>query len=806
MEIKRFNRKQKEQNDFQYYKDRINKYAVYNSKLDNLFSEDKHRNLKINYDLFNGKLNTEDFLEVCENFFNKTLILPKSFSNKDILSGKIKALLGMEMRRPFSWRIIAVNEEATTRKEQEEFNRIRDYVVDYIMGPIKEQINQQVDSQIQQLQQQRTEENSQEIDQQIQDLEAQKQEQLKVQTPEEVKLYMERDHQDPAEVLAHQLLRYLFQKLDLKNKFNDLWKHGLISGREIMWIGVENKEPVLKVINPINFNCGKSENFIEDASWASYTEYLTLSDIILKFDDLIKDKDIESLQEQFSEGFMGNTLITDSGEDNIIDFGDLIPVTHCEWKDLKPLKFLKYVDLETGEEFEEVVDEAYKLNKEAGDISLETIWIPALFEGWKVGNDIYIGMREVPGQTYKDDNNNGCKLSYKGIYFDNLNSASVSLLDRMKEYQYLYNIIILKIEQLIASDKGKITFLKSSLIPLQQTNMTLEEWFDTTFTKNLGLVDDNVEGGRPTDITQSVKEVDLSLISDIEKYIQLGDYIERRCGESVGITKQIEGQIGSNEAVRNTQQALIQSANILEPYFELHNVLKKNALQALIEKAKVVYATYQPKTLSYILDDFSQHLLSPDYDLLDNSMYGIFISDSGKTDDILNTVKQMAHAVMQNQMIELSDLIKVLKVESIPEAEELLKSAEKTRQENMQQQQQQQQQHLEQMQQQQTEWEKEKMMMEHQFNIEAIKVKGEIELQKQAMLSVGFNPDKDLDKDGIPDVIEIYKAKTNVDIKQQEVDLRKEELEQKKHEHDDKIEVENKKIENQVLKNKLSNK
>ena len=57
----------------------------------------------------------------------------------------------------------------------------------------------------------------------------------------------------------------------------------------------------------------------------------------------------------------------------------------------------------------------------------------------------------------------------------------------------------------------------------------------------------------------------MSLVSDIQKYQMLLEYIERRCGESVGITKQIEGQIGSNEAVRNTHQALVQSANILEP-------------------------------------------------------------------------------------------------------------------------------------------------------------------------------------------------------------------------------------------------
>ena len=79
--------------------------------------------MKINYDLFNNKLNLKDFESVCYPMGKEVGKLPVDLTNKDIVSGKIKALLGMEMRRPFSWTILAVNEEATTRKEEEEFGR-----------------------------------------------------------------------------------------------------------------------------------------------------------------------------------------------------------------------------------------------------------------------------------------------------------------------------------------------------------------------------------------------------------------------------------------------------------------------------------------------------------------------------------------------------------------------------------------------------------------------------------------------------------------------------------------------------------
>lgn len=804
MEKYRLTRRQKESNDFQYYKDKINKFASRDNEYFIVFGDENDRTsrkyrMKINYDLFNNKINPEDFKESCKAFFGKEVVdLKDEITNKDIFSGKIKSLLGMEMRRPFSWKIVATNEEATTRKEQEEFNMIKDFVIRNITEPIRKEIelNYQQEQQGQQLSEEQVAQIKEQIEQEVQ-----------AKTPPEVKVYMEREHQDPVEIMAHQIMEYLLETQDIKNKFNLAWKHALLAGEEIFWVGIENKEPVLKAINPMFFGCGKYDHFIEEAEYAYHVEFLTPSEIVNRFRESLKTTDIDKIYEEVSKG----------GQIDLYSLGyneeDRVMVTYCEWKDLKPLKFIIGEDLETGEPYEIMVDESYKLNKESGDIKQEIIWVPAKFSGIKIGEDLYINMGEVPGQTFDMDNPNKCELSYKGCGYDNLNSDITSLADRLVTYQYLYNLIVYRIETLMASDKGKIMFLNSGMIPLKSSKLNLEQWFHYTFVNQFGMLNPNEEGTRQSDITQAVKEVDLSLISDIQRYVELAQYIERRCGESVGITKQIEGQIGSNEAVRNTQQAIVQSANILEPYFELHNIVKKRVLQALIETAKIAYSTYQPKHLIYTLDDFSQKIVSPDYDLLENSTYGVFVSNSMKSDEALQMVRQLAHAAMQNQAIELSDVMKVMRSESIPQAEELLKKAEKERQKQLQAQQQSQQESQEKMQQEMIAWEKEKMALEHQYNMEEIKLKGEIDLQKQAMLSLGFNEDKDLDKDGTPDVLEVYKAGVDASVKQQEIDLRKEELEQRKEEfkdkskkEDKKLEIEERKAKAQVLKNKVSSK
>lgn len=797
----RLSSKEKEANDKQWYKDNIrslNKVAFNQGsqflQLESLSASSDYHRMKVNYNLFNNTINKTDFERVCFPFGKNAGELPADFTNKDIVSGKIKALLGMEMRRPFSWKIIATNPEATTRKEQEEFKLIKDYVVNSILIPIKQQLEEQAAQEAQ----------GQELtSEQKQEIQAKVEEQLKAMTPDEVKKYMTREHQDPAEILADQLLRYLINKENIKMKFNTGWKHGLISGKEVFWVGSVNGEPTLNVINPLNFDYDKSsENeFIEDGEWACYEMSMTPSDIVKYFGSDLTDKEIDEILSENQELVSEDFYFSERG----LNLGG-IRVLHCEWKALKPIKFIIGIDPETGETYEDVVDESYKLNPEVGDISEEIIWIPTKYEGYQIGRDKFALLREVPGQ-YKDlDNLYNCKLSYIGTVYDGLNANVTSLLDRMKYYQYFFNIIWYRIELLIGKDSGKKLLLNANWIP--KDGNTLDKWLYRLNVNDIGFLDPSAEGNRGTgNIGEVAKEIDMSLASDIQKYIQLLEYIERRCGESVGITKQIEGQIGSNEAVRNTQQALIQSANILEPYFDIHNLVKKNVLQALVETAKVAYSTYQPKSLSYALDDMSVQMLQPDYELLEFSTYGVFVSDSAKADQVMQTMQQLAHAALQNQRAELSDILMVMNAESTQEAEELLKLAEQNRTEREQAMQQQQMEAQAQEAQANREHQFALQNNAHQNKMEEIQLEGEFEIrkkemevQKQAILSVGFNEDKDLDKDGKPDILEVYKEGVDAEIKMRKQELDEAKFEQQKKEYKDKVELENNKLKNQMLK------
>jgi hypothetical protein len=786
---------QKNANDKQWYKEQAD---LLEAEHDNLNSANggvsEYKRMKVNYDLFNNILNKEDFAYVCTPFGAEVGQLPADMVNRDISSGKIKAILGMEMKRPFSWKVIAVNSEATTRKETEEFNQHKQWVNDMVMMPIRQE------EAIKAQQQARGRElNEQEQDQ----IRTQIEQAVAARTPASIRRMMQREHQDPAEVLGHQLLEYVMQKCEIKRKFNDMFKHAMISAKGVMYVGLFNGEPHAWNVNSADFCPDTDSNvqFTEDGEMASCRYHMRPSQIVALFNDELNQTEIDELYEQY------HTYQTSFVADNLFAFEEFrddenahtIPVLHTVWRSLTKYGFLTYLDDE-GVEQMMTVDENYRFNPDHGDVDIEWKWLPEVYETWKIGKDMYKKMQPLPGQVKDVDNMYNCKLPYYGAVYDNMNSKPTALMDRLKVYQYYYNIVMYRLELLLASDKGKKILMNINAVP-DSAGMNLEKWQYFFESSPWAWFDPDEEGMEYSDVNTMAKVLDLSVASDIGKYIDIAEYLKKQAGESVGITPQVEGQIGPNEAVSNTRQNIIQSSHILEPYFELHNHVKKNVLQALLETAKIAYHNSSKKVLSYVLDDLSLRMLTIDEELLDNSTYGLFVSNSSKAEEAKETIRQFAHAALQNQKVELSDVISVIRQDGIVEAEETLKDAENERRKQLQAQQE----NLERIRNEEAkaarEFEKEKMAHE----LEAIVLKEE-ERRKTVLLGgaltgMSFNPESDRDEDGVNDFFEIAQDGLNAELEVSKQRLEEEKLAHQKQMDREKLSLERAKLEKTGSKN-----
>lgn len=767
----RLTRKQKRANDFKWYKEKADSYEIeHNStRSGNNTVIDEYRRMKVNYDLFNNILNLSDFEYVCQPFGAEQGELPAEMVNRDISSYRIKALLGMEIKRPFGYKMLAINPEATTRKEEEKFKKIREYVIEMSLAPLRAEIEAKEMAQ----------QGEEPSPQQIQEIEQRIEKELAEKTPDHVRKYMKRKHQDPAEVQGHQILEYLKKKLKLNKKFNDGWKHALLSAYEVYWVGIVNGHPTVKVVNPIRFTCDMSPDldFIEEGEFAIAEYRMPPSEVVKSFD--LTDKEIDDIYQKYqhrinqinNENFFGDNY------DAFYEDTNTISVKHIQFKGLRKVGWLDYIDQETGQLFTKfLVDEEYILDKDNGDIYIEWEWIPETYEVWKIGTDIYKKMGPVEGQNKDENNLYDCKLSYYGAVYDNTNSVPTSVMDRMKVYQYYYNIVMYRLELLLASDDGKKILMNINAIP-SESGIDIEKW--QYFFKSTPFMwyNPDEEGMKHQDVNTIAKTLDMSLASDIGKYIELAEYLEQKCGKSVGVTDPVLGQTSVSEKVANNQQNLIQTGHMLEPYFDLHNYVKLNVMQALVDTARIAYSREDaPETLAFILDDMSYEMLKIDKDMLDSETLGLFIEDSSIAEDAKQNIRQLAHAAMQNQKIELSEVLKVIKHESITEAEEELEIAEEKRIERENANAEADRQNNLEIQKRQEEFEKLKHENEKELTILKEEERRKTVIQQQALLSLGFNEDKDMDRDGVPDILEVARDGINARIKMREEDRKDKEL------------------------------
>jgi len=760
----RLTRKQKEANNFKWYREKADSYDNTSSSEAIGYGDiSEEKRMQVSYDLFNNILDLSELEYVCKPFGAEQGELPATMSNKDISSNRIKSVVGKELNIPFKPIILAVNSEATTRKETAETEKIKEYVVSQIMRPIQQQIELKYQEELK----------GKLTPQERQQIEAQIEQETQAMTPVDVKKYMKRKHQDPAEVQGQQILNYLTREQSTKRKFNNGFKHAALSAYEVYFVGLINNKPTLKVINPMRYRYGKNPNleFLEDAEWCCVDYPMTKSEVVRHFTLTTSEIDevYSMISQNYTQHIADNMFSSTSVKE---EEWDTVTVKHIQFNGLRRVGWLDYLDEDEVLQTKMLVDEEYKLNKEAGDVHIQWEWIPEAYEVWKIGPSIYKNMGPVQGQIKTKDNlKDTPKKSYYGAVYDNTNSEPTSIMDRLKGYQYLYNIIWYRIELLTASDEGKKVLMNILGVP-DSMGMDMKTWQYYSKSTPYMWYNPEEEGMQNGDVNQVAKILDLSLASDISKYLSLAQSIEQQGGKSVGITDPVLGETAVSERVTNNQQNLVQTSYILEPYYYLHNEVKKNALQALLDVARIGYLNSDVEVLNNVLDDMSRELIYLDKELLASSQLGLFIEDGVSAEKLKAEVQGLAQAALQNQKVEMSDVLKVLREDSIQEASETLEVAEETRIEREQANAEAERKFKAEEADKERQWEKDKMSTEHTYKINEIEAKGKQDIQKQAMLSIGFNEDKDFDKDGQLDVLEVAKQGINA-----QVALRKEDRE-----------------------------
>lgn len=640
----------------------------------------------INYQLLDGKLHMKDLELIVNPNHQNASFIPDKIQHYSIMNSKLNVLRGEESKRVFDFKVVVTNpnaiSEIETNKKNELIASIQKLVEDSSLSD---------DEYMAQMQ--------------------------------KVSDYYTYEWQDIREIRANALLNHYIKEDNIPYLFNMGFTDAMCVGEEIYQCDIINGEPTIEKLNPCNVHVYQSgySNRIEDADMIVIEEYWSPGRVYDTFGEVLTKKDCEYIEkiaagnyyeseenEDARLGIMPADSVEDLNKEPTIS--DLFPaeneiesvlpfdlignvrVSKVYWKSRRKIKKVKSYNPVTGDVEYNLYPETYIPNKDKGE-ECEDYWINEAWEGTKIGDKIYVNMRPRPIQYNRLYNPSKCHFGIVGTIYNLNNDKPYSLVDMMKPFNYLYDVIHDRLNKLIARNYGKCIEFDFAKIP---NDWDPDKWLYFLRTNGIAVKDSFKEGNKGAALGKlagglnnaSTGVVDLELGQSIQSQIQLLEYIKNEMSEVAGISKQREGQISNRETVGGVERATLQSSHITEWLFITHEDTKKRVLECFLETAKIAMRG-KNKKFQYILPDLSTRIADIDGDEFAEADYGLVVDNSDGLQRLNSQIETLAQAALQRQSISFSTMLKIYNSSSLAEKQRLIEKDEQMLREQAAQQQQQ---------------------------------------------------------------------------------------------------------------------
>lgn len=652
-------------------------WADKNSRLNSETIRKRQIQKKVNIDFFNGKVHKEDIKAVLNPANIEKFYVPNDIQHYPIVVPRLNVLVGEEKAKKFDWRVTVLNPNS--------------------ISSIKENKRKLVSQKLQELiSLNYTEE---EIEKEL----------------EKFNDYMNFEWQDIREKRGNVILKHYIKELNVPAKLSDGFKDVMLHGEEAFLFDIKNGNPVFEKLNPLKtfvLRHGYSRRY-KDADVIVIDDYWSIGKTIDYYYSDLKPKDIDYLEER---GHIGHGSSSNNGDlfpediddregielartqiledhldvvaantsgflvgNNYFDNNGNVRVLRVFWSSYKQIFKVTYFD-EDGDQQIKYRDENYIPDPTKGE-TVEKFWIRQWWQGTKIADKIYVDMKPRPIQYNKIGNPGFSHPGIVGKIFSDNEQKVVSLLDRAKPFNILYDAAWYRLMEMYAKWLGPLIELDKAKFP-EGWNMTKSLYF----AKKAGvlLVDSFKEGkkGQSTgklagvvgNTTGRVLQTDIS--GYIKTNIELMEYAKSQMDEILGIPQQRLGAIENRQTVGGVEHSIRQSNYVTESLFKEHEEVKADCLKMLLETAKIALKGNKKK-LSYIGDDLTNQLMDIDGDDIAEEDYGLVIGDGSDNAQLEQNLNQLAHAALQSQTLRFSTITKIFTSPSLIEIQRLIEKDER---------------------------------------------------------------------------------------------------------------------------------
>lgn len=649
-------------------------------------------NMNINYDLINGKIHIGDIKLLLNPYNLNASFIPDNIQHYPIINAKLDVLRGEESKRIFDFKVVVTNPSSISDIEEEKNNQVNNMLQQLIMNESQseEDFNKELEKQA---------------------------------------YYFSYEYQDKRESRANLLLNHYMKELEMPQLFNAGLTDVCTVGEEIYHCDIIGGEPTIEKLDPRKVRIIKSgySDRIEDADMIVIEDYWNPGKVIDAFWDQLSKKDVAAIENSSKSN--GNNPYVDSmdnldpryglvpnisldgptDEEGMIDPLSLfdnslvdnylpydtngnVRVLRVYWKSRRLIKKVKSYNEESGEEEFNFYPETYHCDPLKGEEE-QSFWVNEAWEGTKIGSDIYVNMRPRPIQYNRLSNPSRCHFGIIGSIYSINGDTPFSLVDIMKPYAYLYDVVHDRLNKILAKNLGKIVRMDFAKVP---KGWDVDKWLYYINVNNIAAEDSFKEGdygpatGRLAGALNNASNgvIDASLGNEIQQYISFLEWISNKVGELAGISKQREGQISNRETVGGVERATLQSSLITERIFFKHDSVKKRVLECFLETAKIAFKG-RKKKFDYILNDGSKIITEIDGDEFAECDYGLIVDNSNGTQELNQKLDMLAQAALQNQTLDFSTIMKLYTILGVSEKIRVVETCEQRKRAELEQQQQQ---------------------------------------------------------------------------------------------------------------------
>lgn len=512
--------------------------------------------VEIKYSVLNGKI-PDSFYKKILNPYNATnekfTRFPATMRNYDLMKGIIRRYVGEYLKNPHYFIVGANNQEVVLARNAKLRQELRIIVEQQIAAKIQESYQQWLN-------------------------EGNDPQQFDAKQAIDVEAFIEefnKNYIDDISAQGQSLLNVIKDITDDALLYARAYFDFVTFGECYTYSDVDGEKFIKRNVSPRDaFPINTDNIFREDDDMFCERRKLTYQQIIDEFDQYLTEKQKEFLNTYYAkhslntaselsfktyESYFPDICKKFTKEDRELlrkqpnmmrdNNSDLYDVWHAVWRGEVRRAVVTYIN-QIGFIDKRIEDDDYELNTSTGDVSIEYIYEPQVYECVRIGtrNDaIYpYGARAVAF-------NRKGKLPYNGINELLPGFGKFSIIDIVLPFQIFYNIVSYHREMVVAKNKLSILLLAKSLL-----GEVPEDTIYRMLADGVLYIDDTNDQGMLR--AQQVRTIETNIGDYLTQLSNLLEEIKEAANEQVDMTPQRFGEIANSAGKGVTEEAVIRGS------------------------------------------------------------------------------------------------------------------------------------------------------------------------------------------------------------------------------------------------------